>query len=148
MPVLPEQLEGVTGRALRAGTLWLSPVFLDEVSLECRRDFVDCLQRVVDGPVPRGVVNHVASIAARPPVPPQAHVYQLGTVTVDPPEQPRPAVAGLALIALDAGPLHVLGIGGSILGLDRPAPDSRDHLGYSLTRRQCRLADEPSWRQH
>ena len=64
---LPQQLEGVAGRTLRGGTLWVSPVFLDEVSLEGCRDFVGRLQGVVDGPVPRGVVNHVASIADRSP---------------------------------------------------------------------------------
>jgi hypothetical protein len=40
----------------------ISPVLLDEVSLKGRGDFVGRLQRVVDGPVPCGVVNHVASI--------------------------------------------------------------------------------------
>jgi hypothetical protein len=37
-------------------------MLLDEVSLQGRSDFVGCLQRVVDSPVPRGVVNHAASI--------------------------------------------------------------------------------------
>ena len=37
-------------------------MLLDEVSLKGRGDFVGRLQRVVDGPVPCGVVNHVASI--------------------------------------------------------------------------------------
>jgi hypothetical protein len=32
------------------------------VCLKCRSDFVSCLQRLVDGPVPCGVVNHAASI--------------------------------------------------------------------------------------
>jgi hypothetical protein len=30
--------------------------------LKGRGDFICCLQRLVDGPVPRGVVNHAASI--------------------------------------------------------------------------------------
>ena len=44
----------------RSGT---GPVFLDEVGLEGCRDFIGRLQRVVDGQVPRSVVNHEASIA-------------------------------------------------------------------------------------
>src|SRR5215831_19494314 len=63
---------------------------------------------------------------------PQAHRDELGTVTLDPPQQPGAAVAGRALVAFDAGPLHVLRIGGSVFGPDRPAPDSRDHPEYSL----------------
>src|SRR6266571_4050704 len=60
---LPQQLEGVGGGALRGGALRISPVFLDEMGLQGCGDFVGCLQRVVDGPVPCCVVNHVASIA-------------------------------------------------------------------------------------
>ncbi len=60
---LPQQLKGVGGGALRGGALRISPVFLDEVGLQGRGDFVGRLQRVVDGPVPCGVVNHAASIA-------------------------------------------------------------------------------------
>jgi hypothetical protein len=41
-------------------------MLLDEVSLKGRGDFVGRLQRVVDGPVPCGVVNHVASIPRSP----------------------------------------------------------------------------------
>jgi hypothetical protein len=62
---LPQQLEGVAGRAFRSRASRSSSVFLDEVSLECGRDFVGRLQRVVDGPVPCSVVNHAASIAHR-----------------------------------------------------------------------------------
>lgn len=61
---LPQQFEGVAGWTLRGGALRISSVFLDEVSLECCRDFVSRLQRVVNGPVPRSVVNHAASIAS------------------------------------------------------------------------------------
>ena len=60
---LPQQLEGVGGGALWGGALRISPVFLDEVGLQGCGDFVGRLQRVVDGPVPCCVVNHVASIA-------------------------------------------------------------------------------------
>ena len=60
---LPQQLEGVGGGALRGGTLRISPVFLDEVGLQGCGDFVGRLQRVVDGPVPCGVVNQRVSIA-------------------------------------------------------------------------------------
>ena len=59
---LAQELERVGSRALRSGAIRISPVLLDEVCLKCRSDFVGCLQRVVDGPVPCGVVNHVASI--------------------------------------------------------------------------------------
>ena len=37
-------------------------MLLDEVRLKCRSDLVGCLQRVIDGPVSCGVVNHAASI--------------------------------------------------------------------------------------
>jgi hypothetical protein len=37
-------------------------VLLDEVRLKRRCNFVCRLQRMVDGPVPCGVVNHAASI--------------------------------------------------------------------------------------
>jgi len=60
---LPQQLEGVGGRALRGGAFRISTVFLDEVGLQGCGDFVGRLQRVVDGPVPCSVVNHGASIA-------------------------------------------------------------------------------------
>ena len=60
---LPQQLEGVGSGALRSGALRISPVFLDEVGLQGCGDFVGCLQRVVDGPVPCSVVNHGVSIA-------------------------------------------------------------------------------------
>jgi hypothetical protein len=60
---LPQQLERVAGTARRSRALRISSVFLNEVSLECCGDFVRRLQRVVDGPVPCSVVNHVASIA-------------------------------------------------------------------------------------
>src|SRR6185437_7267034 len=58
LPSLPQQLEGVAGRALRGGALRIGAVFLDEVSLECCRDFVGRLQCLVDGSVPCSVVNH------------------------------------------------------------------------------------------
>jgi hypothetical protein len=60
---LPQELEGVGRRAVWGGALGISSVLLDEVCLEGCRNFVDCLQGVVDGPVPCGVVNHVDSIA-------------------------------------------------------------------------------------
>ena len=59
---LPQELERVGSGALRSGAIRISPVLLDEVCLKCRRDFVGCLQRVVDGPVSCGVVNHAVSI--------------------------------------------------------------------------------------
>src|SRR6185437_4829908 len=60
---------------------------------------------------------------------PEAHRDEFGTVTIDPPEQPGPAIARRALIALDAGLLHIRRISGSVLSPDRPAPGSRDHPG-------------------
>jgi len=59
---LPQELEGVAGRAVWGGALGISSVFLDQVCLEGRRNFVGRLQCVVDGLVPCGVVNHVDSI--------------------------------------------------------------------------------------
>jgi len=59
---LPQELERVSSGALRSGAIRIGPVLLDEVCLKCRSDFVGCLQRVVDGPVSCGVVNHAVSI--------------------------------------------------------------------------------------
>src|SRR5580704_19769008 len=59
---LPQELERVGSGALRSGAIRISPVLLYEVCLKCRSDFVGCLQRVVDGPVSCGVVNHAVSI--------------------------------------------------------------------------------------
>ena len=58
---------------------------------------------------------------------PEAHRDELGMITLHTPKQPGPAVAGRALIALDAGLLYVRCISGSVLRPDRPAPSSRDH---------------------
>src|SRR5262249_32114457 len=55
----------------------ISPVLLDEVRLEGRSDFVGRLQRVVDGPVSCGVVNHAASIAYGPVMPGPCQRHQL-----------------------------------------------------------------------
>ena len=63
---LPQELERVGGAILDRGAIWISPMLLDEVSLKGRSDLVGCLQRVVDGPVPCGVVNHAASIPRSP----------------------------------------------------------------------------------
>jgi hypothetical protein len=41
-------------------------VFLDEVRLKGRGDFVGCLERMIDGPVPSSVANHAASILPLP----------------------------------------------------------------------------------
>jgi hypothetical protein len=41
-------------------------MFLDEVSLKCRGDLVGCFQRVIDGQLPYGVVNHPASNPPQP----------------------------------------------------------------------------------
>jgi hypothetical protein len=45
------------------GAIGISPMLLDEVSLQGSGDFVGRLQRVVDGPVPCGVVNHAVNIS-------------------------------------------------------------------------------------
>ena len=63
---LPQKLERVGSGILGGGAIWISPVLLDEVSLKGGSDFVGRLQRVVDGPVPCGVVNHAASIPRVP----------------------------------------------------------------------------------
>lgn len=59
---LPEQLERVSGGAVRGSAIQISAVLLDKVCLKARRDFVGRLQRLVDGPLPCSVVNHAASI--------------------------------------------------------------------------------------
>src|ERR1700743_3635403 len=61
---LPAEVGGVGEGVLRQGAGGVGAVLLDEVRLEGRGDFVGCLQGVVDGPVPCGVVNHSASILA------------------------------------------------------------------------------------
>jgi hypothetical protein len=63
---LSQQLERVRGGILGSAAIRISPVLLDEVSLKSRGDFIGRLQRLVDGPVPCGVVNHVASIPRSP----------------------------------------------------------------------------------
>src|ERR1700761_5553130 len=64
---LAQELERVSGGALRGGAVRVSPVFLDEVGLQRGSDFVGRLQRVVNGPVPCAVVYHAASIPHRRP---------------------------------------------------------------------------------
>jgi hypothetical protein len=63
---LSQQLERVGGGILGSAAIRISPMLLDEVSLKGRGDFVGRLECVVDGPVPCGVVNHVASIPRSP----------------------------------------------------------------------------------
>src|SRR6266700_6064634 len=46
---------------------------------------------------------------------PEAHRDELGTIALDPPQQPGSAVARRALVAFDSGPLHVRCICGSVL---------------------------------
>jgi hypothetical protein len=60
---LPQELEGVGGGIVGGGAIGISPMLLDEVSLQGSGDFVGRLQRVVDGPVPCGVVNHAVNIS-------------------------------------------------------------------------------------
>src|SRR5260370_29482859 len=60
---LPQQLERVGRARAGGGTLQIGPMLLDEMRLKGRSDLVDCLQAVVDGPVPCGGLNHRASIA-------------------------------------------------------------------------------------
>src|SRR5215471_17259882 len=59
---LPKELERVRGWVVGSGAIRISPMLLDEVSLQGCGDLVGRLQSVVDGPVPCGVVNHVASV--------------------------------------------------------------------------------------
>src|SRR5690242_16623298 len=59
---LPQELERVGGGALRGGALRISLVLFDQVCLKGRRDFVGCLERLIDGPFPRDVLHHVAII--------------------------------------------------------------------------------------
>jgi hypothetical protein len=62
---LPQQVERVGGRTPRSSALWGGPVLLDEVRLKGRSDFIGCLERLVDGLVPRSVVNHAANVNTR-----------------------------------------------------------------------------------
>ncbi len=59
---LSQEFERVGGGALRGSAIRISAVLLDEVRLKRRSNFVCRLQRMVDSPVPRDVVNHAASI--------------------------------------------------------------------------------------
>src|SRR5580658_4164260 len=59
---------------------------------------------------------------------PEADRDDLGPVALHPRQRPGPAVAGRALIAVDAGLLHVGQVGGGVRGPDRSAPGSRDHV--------------------
>jgi hypothetical protein len=58
---LPKELERVRGRVVGSGAIRISPMLLDEVSLQGCGDLVGRLQSVVDGPVPCGVVSRAAS---------------------------------------------------------------------------------------
>ena len=58
---------------------------------------------------------------------PEAHRDELGTIALDPPQEPGSAVARRALVAFDSGPLHIRRICGSVLRPDRSTPDSRNH---------------------
>src|SRR5689334_1710074 len=59
---LPQELERIGEVALRSGAFWISLVLFDEVCLQGRSDLVGRLERLIDGPFPRDVVHHVASI--------------------------------------------------------------------------------------
>src|ERR1700683_3569211 len=79
-----------------------------------------------------GIENCLLDVLAgkafnRSPGLPEAHRDELGTVALDPPKQPGAVVAGRALVAHDAGPLHIRCISRSVLSPDRPAPGSRNH---------------------
>ena len=63
---LSQQLERVGGGILGSAAIRISPMLLNEVGLQGRGDFVGRLQRVIDSPVPCGVVNLVASIPRSP----------------------------------------------------------------------------------
>jgi hypothetical protein len=62
---LPQQIERVGGRTPRSSALRVGPMLLDEVRLKGRGDFIGCLERLVDGLVPRSVVNHAANANTR-----------------------------------------------------------------------------------
>ena len=51
--------------ALRRGALRLRPVLLDQVRLKGCCNFIGCLQRLIDGPIPRCVVNHADKYGRR-----------------------------------------------------------------------------------
>jgi hypothetical protein len=60
---LPQELERVCGGALRSGALRLCPVLLDQVRLKGCSDLIGCLQRLIDGAIPCGVLYHADSIS-------------------------------------------------------------------------------------
>src|SRR5579871_2747559 len=63
LPGLPQELERICGGALRSGSLWICAVLLDQVGLKGGSDLIGRLQRVVDCPIPCGVLNHARSIS-------------------------------------------------------------------------------------
>jgi hypothetical protein len=60
---LPQELERICGGALRSGTLWTCAVLLDQVGLKGCGDLIGRLQRMVNCPIPCGVLNHASSIS-------------------------------------------------------------------------------------
>jgi hypothetical protein len=62
---LPQQIERVGGRTPRSSAFWIGPVLLDQMRLKRRSDLIGCLERLVDGLVPRSVVNHAANVSTR-----------------------------------------------------------------------------------
>jgi hypothetical protein len=61
---LSQQNERVGGGTLGGAAIRISAMLLDEVSLNGCGDFVGRLQGVVDGQIPRGVVNHGANLTS------------------------------------------------------------------------------------
>jgi hypothetical protein len=59
---LTQEPERVGGRTPWGSALRVGPVLLDEMGLKGRGDFIGCLKRMVDGPVPSSVVNHAANV--------------------------------------------------------------------------------------
>lgn len=65
---LPQELERV-GRGTRRGSAFrVGPMLFDQMHLQGRGDFIGRLERIVDGLVPRRVVNHAANVNTLPGV--------------------------------------------------------------------------------
>jgi hypothetical protein len=63
---LAQELERV-GRGTRRGSAFrVGPMLFDQMRLQGRGDFIGRLERMVDGLVPRRVVNHAANVNTLP----------------------------------------------------------------------------------
>src|SRR5262249_23658595 len=88
---LPQELERVGEGGLRSRALRSSPVLFDEVCLQGCGDFVGRLERLIDGPLPGGVVQHMVRI---PPPDAASQPLHLGGRDACPSGAPVPILRG------------------------------------------------------